>query len=244
MKRFLIAALCSTMLVPISALADYNENTSKLEGGNSYSIFNGNGGSAVGRYQITAGTWAQLGYFSYNGSGSKGDWSNYSATDKARAAGVNNLNDLRYTSAGAALQDSANLSLAQQNWSSMSSQTRGLVGQTINGVEITQDGLLGAAHFLGAGALNDWVASGFDPTALPASYLSANGFKSYAELQEHILKRMAAMSGQSFAGLDGGLGGEAGGGMYDKTEGFPGIGTKRPILIKEIPPFQGEKATL
>jgi len=55
---------------------------------------------------------------------------------------------------------------------------------------------------------------------------------------------MAAMSGQSFAGLDGGLGGEAGGGMYDKTDGFPGIGTKRPILIKEIPPFQGEKATL
>ncbi|NKC05450.1 hypothetical protein HED55_27110 [Ochrobactrum haematophilum] len=136
------------------------------------------------------------------------------------------------------------MQLAARNWSAMSSQTRGLVGQTINGVTITQDGLLGAAHFLGAGALNNWVASGFDPAALPASYLAANGFKSYAELQDHILKRMASMSGQSFAGLGGGMGGDAGGGMYDRTEGFPGIGTKRPILIREIPPFQGEKATL
>lgn len=244
MKRSLTAALCALFMLPVAVLADYNENTSKLEGGNSYSIFNGNGGSAVGRYQITAGTWQNLGYFQYNGSGSRGDWSNYSATDKARAAGVNNLNDLRYSSAGAALQDSANMQLAARNWSAMSSQTRGLVGQTINGVTITQDGLLGAAHFLGAGALNNWVASGFDPAALPASYLAANGFKSYAELQDHILKRMVSMSGQSFAGLDGGFGGEAGGGMYDRTEGFPGIGTKRPILIREIPPFQGEKATL
>ncbi|NKC23565.1 hypothetical protein HED50_24025 [Ochrobactrum oryzae] len=133
------------------------------------------------------------------------------------------------------------MELASRNWSSLSSQARGLVGQTINGVEITQDGLLGAAHFLGAGALNDWVASGFDPSVLPASYLTANGFSSYAELQAHLLKRMAAMNGQSFAGLEGGLGGETGGGMYDQTEGFPGIGTKRPILIREIPPFQGRK---
>lgn len=242
MKRFVVAF---SLLLPIAAKADYNSNTAKLEGGDSYSIFNGNGGSAVGKYQITAGTWNQLGYFQYDGSGSKGDWSNYTATDKARAAGVNGLDDLRYSSSGAALQDQANNDLAAQNWSSMSSQTRGLVGQTINGVEITQDGLLGAAHFLGAGALNDWVESGFDPSVLPASYLSANGFSSYAELQAHLLKRMAAMNGQSFAGLDGsGTGSETGGGMYDKTEGFPGIGTKRPILIREIPPFQGEKKTL
>ncbi|RUU98126.1 hypothetical protein EOA79_23795 [Mesorhizobium sp. M1A.F.Ca.IN.020.03.2.1] len=232
------------MLLPIAANADYNSNTAKLEGGDSYSIFNGNGGSAVGKYQITAGTWESLGYFKYSGSGSAGNWSNYVATDKARAAGVNSLNDLRYSSSGAALQDRANYELAERNWASMSSQTRGLVGQKINGVEITQDGLLGAAHFLGAGALNDWVASGFDPNVLPASYLSANGFSSYAELQEHLLKRMAAMNGQSFTGLDGGLGGDVGGGMYDRTEGFPGIGTKRPVLIREIPPFQGEKATL
>ncbi|WP_140427000.1 hypothetical protein [Ensifer aridi] len=243
MKRLVVAF---SLFLPIGAKADYNSNTAKLEGGDSYSIFNGNGGSAVGKYQITAGTWSQLGYFQYDGSGSKGDWSNYYATDKAKSAGVNSLNDLRYSNAGASLQDRANYELTERNWSSMSGQTRGLMGQTINGVEITQDGLLGAAHFLGAGALNDWVASGFDPSVLPASYLSANGFSSYAELQEHLLKRMAAMNGQSFAGLDGtgGLGGDVGGGMYDQTEGFPGIGTKRPVLIREIPPFQGEKATL
>ncbi|TXH84909.1 hypothetical protein [Shinella sumterensis] len=243
MKRLILALLITA--APIAVYADYSEHIASQEGGNSYSIFNTNGGSAVGKYQITAGTWANLGYFQYNGSGSKGDWSNYSVTDKGRAAGVNSLNDLRFSAAGASLQDRANLELASQNWASMSSSTRGLVGQTINGVTVTQEGLLSASHFLGAGALNDWVASGFDPSALPASYLTANGFSSYAELQNYIMKRMASANGQTYAGLDGSdTGGASGEGMYDATSNFPGLGTKRPVLIREVPPFQGERQTL
>ncbi|HET7413214.1 MAG TPA: hypothetical protein VFJ18_11210 [Pararhizobium sp.] len=244
MKPWAAFLLAAAVSLPLAAYAtSYNDKTAAEEGGSSYSVFNRNGGSAVGRYQITAGTWAQLGYFQYAGSGSKSDWSNYVATAKAEAAGVDSLDELRFTSAGAALQDQANTELAARNWAALSSATRGLVGETVNGVEITEDGLLGAAHFLGAGALNDWVASGFDPRALPADYLKANGFTSYAELQDAVLGRIAAMNGGSYDGSAVAAAG-ASGGMYGRTEGFPGIGGRRPILIREVPPFQGEKATL
>ncbi|QWK81263.1 hypothetical protein [Ochrobactrum sp. BTU1] len=230
--------LCVTA---VSALADYNQDVAKFEGGDSYSVMNSNASSALGKYQITAGTWENLGYLTYNGSGSKSDYSNYSFTDKAKNSGVSSLSDLRNSSAGAALQDRANQELASSNWATMSDQTRGLVGQTVNGVVMSQDGLLQAAHFLGAQGLNDWVASGFDPRVLPPAYLKANGFKSYEELQAYLMNRIAGGAGNS--GLAGGQG-TGGAPMYPDTAGFPGIGSVRPVLIQERPPFQGEKGTL
>ena len=131
--------------------------------------------------------------------------------------------------------------MTSRNWSALSSQTRGLAGQTVNGVAFTENGLLTAAHFLGAGALNDWVASGFDPAVFPQSYLDANGFSSYAELQSHLMNRIGGASGTTFAG---GPGGFNTGGTFEQTEGFPGFGPKRPILIRETPPFQGERTNL
>jgi hypothetical protein len=143
--------------------------------------------------------------------------------------------------AGHSLQDEAFQTLTASNWSALSSQTIGLAGQTIQGVSFTENGLLTAAHFLGAGALNDWVASGFDPTVFPQSYLDANGFSTHAELQAYLMNRIGRASGTAFAGGPGGFGT---GGGFDQTDGFPGFGAKRPILIREIPPFQGERTTL
>lgn len=218
-------------------VSSYADLIRTQESGDNYGALNTQGGTAAGAYQITAGTLASLGYVTHTG-GSRGSWSNYTWTGEAQAAGVNSLSDFLNSSAGHSLQDRAFGELTNRNLSALSSQTLGLAGQTVNGVTFTQEGLLTAAHFLGAGALNEWVASGFDPTVFPPEYLTANGFGSYDELQSHLLNRIGAASGTSYAG------GSATGGTYEATQGFPGFGAKRPVLIRETPPFQGERATL
>lgn len=210
-------------------------------GGGNYSALNTQGGSAAGAYQITAGTLESLGYIQYN-SGSRRSWSSYSWTAQATSQGVSSLSGFLNTSAGHALQDQAFSTLTTRNWNSLSSAARGLVGQTVSGVAFTESGLLTAAHFLGAGALNDWVESGFDPTVLPAHYLTANGFSSYDDLQAYLMRRIGEASGTQY--VFGFGGGYSVGGTYSATEGFPGFGAKRQVLIRETPPFQGERTNL
>ncbi|MCQ0090350.1 MULTISPECIES: hypothetical protein [Rhodobacterales] len=221
-----------------TALAsDYADLIRTQESGGNYGALNTQGGTAAGAYQITAGTLASLGYVNHIG-GSYGSWSNYEWTSLATVQGVTSLSGFLTSPAGHALQDQAFDTLTTLNLSALSTQTLGLVGQTINGVTFTESGLLTAAHFLGAGALNDWVASGFDPTVFPQSYLDANGFSSYAELQSHLMNRIGAASDTMYAG------GTGTGGSFAQTTGFPGFGAKRPILIRETPPFQGERTSL
>lgn len=233
--RYLALALVFWAAV---ALADeYADLIRTQESGGNYGALNTQGGTAAGAYQITAGTLASLGYVRHTG-GSRGSWSNYEWTSQATGQGVSSLSGFLNSSAGHSLQDQAFNTLTTRNWSALSSQTRGLAGQTVNGVTFTESGLLTAAHFLGAGALNNWVESGFDPTVFPPEYLTANGFSSYAELQSHLMNRIGGASGTSYAG------GAGTGGTFEQTEGFPGFGAKRPILIRETPPFQGERINL
>ncbi|GFE66963.1 hypothetical protein [Litoreibacter roseus] len=235
--RVLLAALVAIGLATAALASTYADLIRTQESGGNYGALNTQGGTAAGAYQITAGTLASLGYVRHTG-GSRGSWANYEWTDAARSQGVTSLSDFLNSTSGHSLQDQAFGELTDRNLSSLSSQTLGLAGQTVNGVTFTQEGLLTAAHFLGAGALNDWVASGFDPTVFPPEYLTANGFSSYAELQSHLLNRIGAASGTSYAG------GYGTGGPYSETDGFPGFGAKRPVLIRETPPFQGERQTL
>lgn len=220
--------------------SSYADLIRSQESGGNYGALNTNGGTAAGAYQITAGTLANLGYVKHIG-GSRANWSNYRWTSSAQNAGVTSLNGFLNSSAGHALQDRAFGELTGRNLGSLSSRTQDLVGQTVNGVTFTQEGLLTAAHFLGAGALNKWVASGFDPSVFPPEYLTANGFSSYTELQSHLMNRIGGANGTSYAGGFGPGGAE---GTYQPTAGFPGFGAKRPILIRETPPFQGERGTL
>ena len=220
------------------AFADeYADLIRTQESGGNYGALNTQGGTAAGAYQITAGTLASLGYVRHTG-GSRGSWSNYEWTSQAASQGVSSLSSFLNSTAGHSLQDQAFNTLTTRNLSALSSQTRGLAGQTVNGVTFTESGLLTAAHFLGAGALNDWVESGFDPTVFPSEYLTANGFSSYAELQSHLMNRIGAASGTLYAG---GMGASA---AFAQTVGFPGFGAKRPVLIRETPPFQGERVNL
>ena len=236
--RVLITAFAIALATATAVLAStYADLIRSQESGGNYGALNSGGGTAAGAYQITAGTLASLGYVRHTG-GSRGNWANYEWTSQSQAAGVTSLSGFLNSSAGHALQDRAFSELTSRNLASLSSSTRGLIGQTVGGVEITESGLLTAAHFLGAGALNDWVASGFDPTVFPPEYLSANGFSSYDELQAHLLNRMGGASGTQFTG------GFGTGGTYEQTAGFPGLGAKRPVLIRETPPFQGERLTL
>ena len=243
----LSVAVWPTIQVFAAVSQSYQDHISGKESSGSYSVYNAGGHTeALGRYQFIPSTFAAQGYMTYTG-GSKKSWSSYEFNDAAHDAGVYSVDDLRYTDAGHNLQDAAFDRFTASNASAFSSATRAAIGTTVNGVTITEEGLLSAAHFLGVGALNDYVASGFDPSVLPADYLSANGFSSYAELNDYLMKRIADASGSTW---DGGSGdslyadGYGQDGMYDATEGFPGFGSKRPTMIQEIPPFQGRLENL
>jgi hypothetical protein len=226
------------LLAGVGWANEYADLIGTQESGGNYGALNNQGGTAAGAYQITAGTLESLGYVQHTG-GSRGNWANYTWTSQATGQGVSSLNDFLNTSSGHSLQDQAFNTLTTRNLAALSSQTQGLVGQTVNGVTFTENGLLTAAHFLGAGALNDWVESGFDPHVFPQSYLDANGFNSYDELQAHLMNRIGGASGTSYAGGFG-----QGSNGFNQTDGFPGLGAKRPVLIRETPPFQGDRTTL
>lgn len=248
LARLAAAALLafSIFVAPHVALAtgggSYVDHITGAESGGSYSIFNTLGHTeALGRYQFIPSTFAGLGYMDQT-SNCTGSWSCYSFNDRARAAGVNSLDDLRYSEAGAGLQDQAFNQFTEANWGYMNSSTQGQVGQVVNGVPVSRESLLSLAHFLGPGALNTYVASGYDPSSLPWSYVTANGFSSYEELQNYLMTRMANASGTTFDGTF--PPGSGGAGMWEGTADFPGFGPKRVVRIRETPPFQGQRQDL
>lgn len=238
-----LALFLAFCLIATSGLASYRDKVSGEESNGNYAVFNQSGHTqALGRYQFLPSSFASQGYMTYSG-GSKSSWSSYSFNDKAQAAGVSSLADLRYSEAGHSLQDAAFDRFTASNWASLSQSTRALVGSSVSGAPITQDGLLSTAHFLGAGGAEQWVQSGFDAHALPFEVVTANGFSSYAELQDYLMQRMSRAAGSSWDGGSGtipvGQDGPATG-----SQGFPGLTASRPIMIHEIPPFQGVRPDL
>ena len=224
--------------------SSYVEHVVGRESAGDYTVFNRAGTTqALGAYQFIPSTFAGLGYMSYTG-GARSSWSSYAFISEARANGVSSVSDLRFTEAGRGLQDQAFHRFTQRNLSAMSGSTRGAIGASVSGVAVTQEGLLSNAHFLGASGLNDWVEAGFDASVLPWEYVTANGFSSYAELQNYLMRRMADAGGSTYTpGSTFAVGG-GGAPMYEGTDGFPGLSSKRAVTIREVPPFHGQRPTL
>ncbi|WP_019998602.1 hypothetical protein [Aureimonas ureilytica] len=247
----IVATLLATTAVSFAGREIYINHVTGAESGGNYAIFNTSGTTqAMGRYQFLPSTFAGLGYMSYNG-GDQRKWSSYTFTNEARSAGVNSMQDLRYSEAGKRLQDAGMVRFTDRNLNAFSSTARGAIGSTVAGRPVTTDGLLSASHFLGHAGLNAWAASGFSASGLSAAAIRANGGNA-AKLNEYLLNRMAKHAGETWVG-----GGEvdwAGGtgdttnyaqdGMYDATEGFPGFGSKRQVVIQEVLPFQGQRKNL
>ena len=129
------------------------------ESGRRYHVLNEVTGKAAGAYQFMPQTLADLGFVA-SPSG-VWDWSNVVFTAKSQALGVNSIDDFLRTEAGRRLQDQAFDEFTLKNWRTLSATTKGYIGKTVNGVLVTEGGLLSAAHFLGAGGMNNFARAGF-----------------------------------------------------------------------------------
>lgn len=207
-----LAAPAAASLPGGMCVEDFRNAVMGPESGGNYSVLNTITGSAAGAYQFIPVALADLGYVSRTNPSGGYSWSNVAWTGSARSAGVSSLDDFLHTAAGHALQDRAFEQFTRNNWSRLSSGSRGSVGQTVGGVQITEGGLLSAAHFLGAGGLNNFIANGFNGSNLNnlSAILAQNGFSSVAQLNNYVMSRLssgaAAHSGECGASVAAGAG--------------------------------------
>lgn len=177
------------------------------ESGRRYEILNLVTGKAAGAYQFMPQTLADLGYVS--SATGVWDWDNVVFTGKSQAMGVGTINDFLTTEAGRRLQDQAFDEFTLRNWRSLSASTKGQVGKVVNGVLVTEGGLLSGAHFLGAGGMNNFVRSGFTGANLNnLSTILAQNFPSQQTLErldQYVMGRLV-----SGAAAHGGIAGASG----------------------------------
>ena len=182
---------------------DYDTvHASKAQGGlDSTSV------TAIGKYGIIMGNWKNAGFVT---SGNTWNTAQFSPEIQAQY-GVTNVDQLRNTPGGHALQDHMASGLLIDSYNSMNSTAKGYSGQTIStpeGVTMTLNDamLLRGSWFFGASDFNKWANSGFTADGLRAldtdgDILEYNCHPSnctgYADLARNQLKTW-----QSFANTD------------------------------------------
>lgn len=188
------------------APTDFGALVRKYEGGSLGYGATTTAGTATGAYQFTFDTLVGLGYIE--------------AGQKLPAFGSDPWSGVRWTGkdgvfsrsqflATPSAQDKAFQAFSARNWSSISSLVP--VGQTINGVPMTEGGALFAAHMMGAGGFNKWASCNFQSHCLDPKQASANGM-SLEQYQAHLMKRVAMGGGtdpgniQIAEGMDGEVG--------------------------------------
>ncbi|WJS87098.1 M23 family metallopeptidase [Paracoccus sp. TOH] len=226
MRRTLAALAVSTALALTAAPAvaqsisggfdfeDFRVAVMGPESGRRYEILNLVTGKAAGAYQFMPQTLADLGYVS--SATGVWDWDNVVFTAKSQAMGVSTINDFLTTESGRRLQDQAFDEFTLRNWRSLSASTKGQIGKVVNGVLVTEGGLLSGAHFLGAGGMNNFVSSGFTGANLSnLSTILAQNFPSQQTLErldQYVMGRLVS-GAAAHGGIAGasGYGGSAGG---------------------------------
>jgi murein DD-endopeptidase MepM/ murein hydrolase activator NlpD len=185
----------------------YRDAVMGPESGRRYHKLNVVTGKAAGAYQFMPQTLADLGYtYSIN---DEWDWESVRFSSKSATMGVNTLDDFLNTEAGRRLQDQAFDDFTAKNWRTLNSTTKSQVGEVVNGVVVTEGGLLSAAHFLGAGGLNRFVASGYTGASLSGlSQILSQNFPAeptVERLDRYVVGRIA-----SGAAAHGGVAGASG----------------------------------
>ena len=154
-----------------AARADLNEwfeVSGMVESRDNYAAQNARG-SALGRYQIIARNWEAAGIIeSFNG-----DWDKAVFTKKANEYGIYDVDDLKNTEQGWAVQDKVGRSLATEMWSSISPNAKSRINTTVNGVTLNEAMTLRAAWFLGPDKASKWIENGMTAEAL--AELDTNG---------------------------------------------------------------------
>lgn len=143
---------------------------------------------AAGAYQFLAPSLAETGIVSCTGR----RWDSCTWTARARSEGVSSLDEFLHTEAGRRLQDQGFAEFTTMHWRRLSDESKSSIGLERGGAVVTEGGLLSAAHFLGAGGMNQFVASGFtgrDLKNLPL-ILAQNGFRNVAELDAYVMSRI------------------------------------------------------
>ena len=192
MSRNAFAAMlvALTFALPASAqeMGDYGDLVMSGEGGGNWAATNP-GSTATGGYQFIHGTLVDLGFVQAGGSTPSkgaGDWENVVWTGKG---GVNSRAEFM---ASKSAQNLALSELNNTNWASISSVTP--LGQTINGIAMTQGGALYAAHMLGSGGYSKWASCGFQAYCLDAGIAAAHNW-TQEQYQAHLMGRIAAGGG-------------------------------------------------
>lgn len=191
MKRFgILAGLAMALSASAVSAATFQEWVRLWESGSYAGNYQQTTplGTATGAYQLPYAALKDAGYVADGGTPAfgAGEWPNVKWTGKkgiwSRADFLNSIE----------AQDDAFASNTNMNWNYIKNKVP--LGQTINGITMTKEGALSAAHMMGMGGFEQWAGCNFQSSCLIADHAAANNM-TLEEYQAHLMKRVAEGGG-------------------------------------------------
>lgn len=132
-------------------LEEFLEDLGARESSGNYSAVNSAG--YLGKYQMGGGALTDAGYYKLNPNGSENDW-------KGQFTGKDNVYSKEDFLNNPQAQENAIRAYSKRQWQSLQSNgATKAVGSTINGIPITESGLIAGAHLVGQGNAGDYIRS-------------------------------------------------------------------------------------